>query len=422
MPPRIPSAPNQVLEVPSTTTQRGNDGNKNIRKAFQVVDHARTCHHARDLFRAGQGRYPDGLQANVPMTSDSWKAPLRDAKATTHLFPKPHQVGLAERSPSTNQEGRQNVAALYSRHIAPVVRMLEPPRKIEDAVILLGVQKRAQILPNMDSSSTYFVSPCFMLLQVVYMYSSETFCLLHQTRQTNFMHFLTESKPLNQGSGYVGPFLLDRHTSISEKLFYCILASLPPTPRLPTLGTTDILANSIHHKRIRTTNTVQRSIPPRYICFRQPPCVQIKAIPAAAVPVGIIFSPQRSTHRIPLSANSSRRTTPPIGSHLFPTRDMADQSRSTSFRARFDSALQTYQQTTGETLAEHPLTVQLQNPHSIVCSIENITVILQYEARASNDRLRTARIMQSIESTVSLLFTLSSTTSFGDAIGVRRPR
>ena len=99
---------------------------------------------------------------------------------------------------------------------------------------------------------------------------------------------------------------------------------------------------------------------------------------------------------------------------------MADQSRFTSFRARFDSALQTYQQTTGVTLAEHPLTAQLQNPHSIVCSIENITVILKYEARASNDRLRTARMMDSIENIVSLLFNLSSTTSFGDAMGLVR--
>ena len=101
---------------------------------------------------------------------------------------------------------------------------------------------------------------------------------------------------------------------------------------------------------------------------------------------------------------------------------MADQSRFTSFRARFEAALLAYQQTTGETLAEHPLTVELQNPRSIVWSIENITVILQYEARASNDRLRTARIMNSIESIVSLLFTLSSTTSFGDAIGLVRKK
>ena len=92
---------------------------------------------------------------------------------------------------------------------------------------------------------------------------------------------------------------------------------------------------------------------------------------------------------------------------------MVDQSRFTSFRARFEAALQAYQQTTGVTLAEHSLTVQLQNPLSIACSVENIIVILQYAAPASSDRLWTTRIMNSIKSTVSMLFTLSSTASFG---------
>ena len=101
---------------------------------------------------------------------------------------------------------------------------------------------------------------------------------------------------------------------------------------------------------------------------------------------------------------------------------MADESRFTSFQTRFEAALQTYQQTTGVTLAEHPLTVQLQNPHSIACSAENITVILKWEARASSDHLQTARVMMSIESTVSLLFTLSSTASFCNATGLVRIR
>src|SRR3984893_13954893 len=130
------------------------------------------------------------------------------------------------------------------------------------------------------------------------------------------------------------------------------------------------------------------------------------------------FAPTLCPSYPAVSYHSSRVPTDNLS--LYSTRDMTDQSRFTSFRARFDSALQSYQQTTGVTLAEHPLTVQLQNPDSIVCSIENITVILQYEARASNARLRTARIMDSIESTVSLVFALSSTTSFGDAIGLVR--
>jgi hypothetical protein len=99
---------------------------------------------------------------------------------------------------------------------------------------------------------------------------------------------------------------------------------------------------------------------------------------------------------------------------------MADHLQLTSFRTRFESALQAYQQTTGVTLAGHPLTMQLQNPHSITCSIENVTIILKYEARAFNDLLRTARVMKSIESTISLLFALSSTALLGDAIGLVR--
>jgi hypothetical protein len=91
---------------------------------------------------------------------------------------------------------------------------------------------------------------------------------------------------------------------------------------------------------------------------------------------------------------------------------MAHQSGSIRFRARFESALQTYQETTGITLAEHPLTLQLQN----LRPIEFITAILIYEARVSESRLGSDRIMKVIESTVSTLSTLSTTASFRDAI------
>ena len=95
---------------------------------------------------------------------------------------------------------------------------------------------------------------------------------------------------------------------------------------------------------------------------------------------------------------------------------MADQSGSTHFRARFESALQAYQQTTGIILAEHPLTLQIQNLHSI----KSITGILENEARAFSDILGRDRIMNSIESTVSVLFTLSAAASFNDAFGMVR--
>jgi hypothetical protein len=101
--------------------------------------------------------------------------------------------------------------------------------------------------------------------------------------------------------------------------------------------------------------------------------------------------------------------------HSFPTRDMADQSGFTCFRARFQSVLQSYGQTTGITLAEHPLAMRIQNCHSAEC----ITAILKHEARSS-DLLRSDRSMKSVESAVSILSTLSATASLGDSIGLVR--
>jgi hypothetical protein len=91
---------------------------------------------------------------------------------------------------------------------------------------------------------------------------------------------------------------------------------------------------------------------------------------------------------------------------------MGDQLGTSRFRVRFESALQAFQQTTSVILAEHPLTVQLQHPHSI----EAITAILKYEARVSSGLLGCDGIVKSIESTVAMLFSISSTSSFSDAI------
>ena len=91
---------------------------------------------------------------------------------------------------------------------------------------------------------------------------------------------------------------------------------------------------------------------------------------------------------------------------------MADQSGTTRFHVRFESALRAYKQTTGIILAEHPLTVQLRHSHSI----ETITAILKYEARVSSGLLGCEGIVKSIENTVSMLFALSATVSFSDAI------
>ena len=83
---------------------------------------------------------------------------------------------------------------------------------------------------------------------------------------------------------------------------------------------------------------------------------------------------------------------------------MADHPASTLFSARFESALKAYQHTTGVTLAEHPLTVQFQNPHSA----ESIVTVLKCEARVPSDLQESDTIVNSIENIVLMLFSLSS--------------
>jgi hypothetical protein len=95
---------------------------------------------------------------------------------------------------------------------------------------------------------------------------------------------------------------------------------------------------------------------------------------------------------------------------------MADQTGPARFRARFESALHAYHETTGISLPEHPLALQLQNPHSV----ESITTMLIDGARASHDLLGSDKITKALESTIRMLFSLSATASFGDAIGLVR--
>jgi hypothetical protein len=100
----------------------------------------------------------------------------------------------------------------------------------------------------------------------------------------------------------------------------------------------------------------------------------------------------------------------------FKAYDMGDQSGSTRFRVLFESALQAYEKQTGITLAEHPLTLQLQSCRSI----GSITTLLQDQIPGSSDSGGNDRVMTSIKSTISLLSTLSTTTAFDWAIGMVR--
>ena len=97
---------------------------------------------------------------------------------------------------------------------------------------------------------------------------------------------------------------------------------------------------------------------------------------------------------------------------------MADPSRSTRFRARFDSALQAYQETTNVTFTAHPIAVRLLDSNSV----ESITTILLYEARAFSNLRGFDRITKAIESIVSTLSSLSSTAPVGNANGLVRRR
>jgi hypothetical protein len=113
---------------------------------------------------------------------------------------------------------------------------------------------------------------------------------------------------------------------------------------------------------------------------------------------------------------SSPRTNPFPRSRFVPACHMGDQSGSTHCQALFESALQAYENNTGVKLSEHPLAVQLQSCRSI----ESITTLLQHQARAFNDFRGNETIKNLIETTVTILFTLSGTAALGASIGLVR--
>jgi hypothetical protein len=96
--------------------------------------------------------------------------------------------------------------------------------------------------------------------------------------------------------------------------------------------------------------------------------------------------------------------------------NMDDQSGSAHFQTLFGSALQAYEKKTGMSLAEHPLVAQLQDCHSV----ESITTLLQHQAKNFSDFRGKNKIMRTIESTVSILSTLSANSPLGGSIGLVR--
>ena len=85
--------------------------------------------------------------------------------------------------------------------------------------------------------------------------------------------------------------------------------------------------------------------------------------------------------------------------------DMGDQSSCVSSRALFQSALEAYKKTTGISLVEHPLTLQLQNCRSV----ESAIALLQNQIRVSSDFGENERLKGSVTSIISILSGLSAT-------------
>jgi len=96
---------------------------------------------------------------------------------------------------------------------------------------------------------------------------------------------------------------------------------------------------------------------------------------------------------------------------------MAHQAGPAHLQPLFDSALRVYQEKTGITLAEHSLTMQLQNCNSV----ESITTtLLQGESQAFVNFQEKDRITKSIKTIASVLTTHSAMASLGDALGLVR--
>ena len=95
---------------------------------------------------------------------------------------------------------------------------------------------------------------------------------------------------------------------------------------------------------------------------------------------------------------------------------MGDQPGSVRYRSIFESALKAYENKTGITLVEHPLSVQL-----LTCdTAESITALVQQQASALTgmEPQEKDRVMISIKNTVSISIRLYATASLGYAVGL----
>ena len=96
---------------------------------------------------------------------------------------------------------------------------------------------------------------------------------------------------------------------------------------------------------------------------------------------------------------------------------MTDPSTPSRFRLLFNAALEDYEKQTGTDLADHPFAKQLESCDSV----ESITTFFQEQTQAFSEfRGNDTRIMTPLKSAVSILYTLSTSTVLGEAIGLVR--
>jgi hypothetical protein len=96
------------------------------------------------------------------------------------------------------------------------------------------------------------------------------------------------------------------------------------------------------------------------------------------------------------------------------TRIMTDTSGS-RLQVLFDAALRSYEKQTGTSLADHPLTRQLENCHSV----DSIMNVMQQQAHAFTEfRRDDGKVMKSLKRAVRVLHALSSSTTFSEGAGL----
>jgi hypothetical protein len=87
-----------------------------------------------------------------------------------------------------------------------------------------------------------------------------------------------------------------------------------------------------------------------------------------------------------------------------------------NFTTLFEFALEDYAKQTGKPWAEHPIAEQLEQCYSL----ESVSGVLQEQAQAFTRSRGNSRIVKSLKSAISVLYTLSTNDTLRDSISVVR--